>query len=195
MNHIVTNYLDQNPKWKAVIEAIRPILLEEDVYEEMAGGKVSYTYQGRTLAQLDGYTDYLAMILPNGVLVSDPDGKLLEAPEEGALARKLKFKDAKSVTTNEDLIREVVKQLINHAKDSVDATEMDHVIELPQELLELFDAEPEVETAFYELSPMDRLEYQVYLEEASDVKQLKTRLEEIIPRLQAGLRLHGDDEE
>lgn len=118
----VEAYLDQNPFWKEVIIALRRILLEQDLAEDITGGQISYTYQGRNVALVQSYHDYLSLQFSKGVLLDDPKSLLQPSELESVISRQLTFQTVEQVEQLAGEIERFFDQAITLEKDTLKST-------------------------------------------------------------------------
>lgn len=119
MKSRVDNYLEQNPRWKDVIVALREVLLQHDLAETISGGDISYTYQGRDVATIEGLTKHVSLIFSKGILLEDKRS-VLEPSETGSYNhRNLNFATPESVEKQSKIIADFIKQAIELEKVGV----------------------------------------------------------------------------
>lgn len=104
MKSSVDAYLEQNPRWKPVIAALREILLEQDLAENITGGQLSYTYQDRSVASIESGHDYLSLLFTKGVLLKDPQSLLQLPGNDSVINRRLIFKTPEEVVELADAL-------------------------------------------------------------------------------------------
>lgn len=122
MKSSVDAYLEQNPRWKPVIAALREILLEQDLAENITGGQLSYTYQDRSVASIESGHDYLSLLFTKGVLLKDPQSLLQLPGNDSVINRRLIFKTPEEVVELADALVDFFHQAIDHEKDTLKAT-------------------------------------------------------------------------
>lgn len=188
----VEAYLEQSPRWQPLIEAIRELLLPLDLAEDIVGAQITYTYQERDVASLESFQDFLALNFPKGVLLEDRAG-VLHSTSGASMARRFEFHELEEIEQQKASVVAFINQAIAHERAGVAATSQDHVLRLAPDLLELFDREPDVEAAFYRLNPEVRQAYQSQLDTPADRTERVRRLEQMIPRILAGLAPDGKD--
>ncbi|HHT20077.1 MAG TPA: hypothetical protein GXZ74_01400 [Tissierellia bacterium] len=119
MKSNVDNYLEQNPRWKEIIIALRELLKPLDLAETISGGDISYTYQGRDVATIESLSRHVSLVFSKGVLLEDTDS-VLEEPENGSIInRQLSFTTTEAVADRAEVIADFFDQAIELEKDGV----------------------------------------------------------------------------
>lgn len=181
----VDAYLAEAEQWPEVIAALRPILRDAGLDEEIKWGKPCYVHEGRNICILQEMKAFLAVMFFKGALLEDPDGVLRE---QGANTRSALRIEITSVDDVEDL-RGTIEALVANAIDVEDAgLEVGPAPEpeLAAEIRDRMDADPDFKTAFEALTPGRRRAYNLQISEAKKAETRQARLEKYVPKIMAG---------
>ena len=88
VNPLVDEYIRQQKRWQPELQALRLILRDCKLTEEMKWRAPCYTFQGKNVALVGALKDYCALSFPKGALLKDPQ-KLLVAPGQNTRAVRL----------------------------------------------------------------------------------------------------------
>src|SRR6476661_5570460 len=104
MNPKVNFYFDKEEKWRDEIEALRKIVLDCGLTEELKWGCPCYTDSGKNIVLIHVFKEYCALLFFKGALLDDPDSLLIRQSENVQLPRQARF-------TNKSAIKTAAKQL------------------------------------------------------------------------------------
>lgn len=173
--------------WREVLLAVRSIVLETELKEEMKWGFPVYTLKGKNLIMVSAFKEYVAFTFWNGVLLND-EAKLLEKQGENVQASRLiKFTDLDQVDQLEDTIRAYLQEAIELEKSGAKYEAPDPAErEIPEELQAALDRDPELTAAFFALTPGRQRSYLIYVSGAKQAATRESRVENAIPKIFAG---------
>ncbi|OOG73185.1 hypothetical protein B0E43_14165 [Algoriphagus sp. A40] len=153
------------------------------------GGKV-YTYKGKNVVSAGGFKNHFCLWFYNGVFLSDPYQKLINAQEGKTKAlRHWRFQNAEEI--EEEKILEYIREAIrNEEMGKVWKPEKSGEIEIPDYFQQKLDESKELNEAFEALTPFKQKEYIEYLESAKREATQISRMEKIIPMILEGIGLN-----
>jgi uncharacterized protein YdeI (YjbR/CyaY-like superfamily) len=159
--------------WRQELLALRAILLDSPLCEEMKWGKPCYGFEGSNVAILYGMKAYCGLGFFKGALLEDPSGVLHQQGEHSQAVRLMRFTTATEIARQAPIIRAYIAQAIAVEKAGlkIDFKEK-HALVFPPELLEKFARAPEFEAAFKALTPGRQRAYCLHF---SGAKQAATR--------------------
>ncbi|MCA9263406.1 MAG: DUF1801 domain-containing protein, partial [Planctomycetales bacterium] len=112
VNPLVDEYIRQQKRWQPELQALRLILRDCKLTEEMKWRAPCYTFQGKNVALVGALKDYCALSFPKGALLKDPQ-KLLVAPGQNTRAvRLIKFTDAQEIVKRESVLKKYLREAI-----------------------------------------------------------------------------------
>lgn len=161
--------------WKREADALRQILLEGDLTEEIKWGKPCYTNGGQNICIIQRMKGFLALLFFRGALLDDPDGVLEAQGPNSRQGYRMRFDSVQGVMQASKQIKAYVRQAIIVAKAGLQlerAPDPDY----PAELVNAFRRDPTLKAAFEQLTPGRKRGYVLHITAA---KQSKTRLARI----------------
>ncbi|WHY73801.1 YdeI/OmpD-associated family protein [Fictibacillus enclensis] len=165
-------------KWKEEFEKLRSIVLScEELTEDFKWMHPCYTFEGKNVVLIHGFKEYCALLFHKGALLQDPHGILIQQTENVQAARQIRFTNVQEIAELEPFIKEYIQQAIEVEKAglAVDFKETKEFT-IPEELQLKFDENPDLKTAFQDLTPGRQRAYVLYFSQA---KQPKTRLSRV----------------
>lgn len=185
MNPHVDAYIARSETWPDEISALRSVLLNTGLSEELKWGKPCYTHQGQNIVIIQEMKGFLALMFFKGALLNDPKGLLEEQGPNSRSARRMTFASVQDVRRLADTISVYVDEAIDveEANLAIDpAPELVPVEELQTRL----EREPDFRAAFESLTPGRQREYNLYFSGAKQAKTRKARIEKAAPRILDG---------
>lgn len=179
--------------WIDPIHAVRDILLDLPLVEEMKWGSPCYTHGGRNIAILSALKDGATLGFFKGALLADPHGLLHKAGENSQSARYLTFTSVKEVAAVSAAIRSYVLEAIANEKaglnvESKAVTEADY----PEELHQVFAEDPVLKAAFEALTPGRQRGYLIHFKGAKQAATRLSRIEKCVPLIFQGKGMQDD---
>ncbi|MEN6636405.1 MAG: YdeI/OmpD-associated family protein [Clostridiaceae bacterium] len=183
---IIKAYFQPNSRWAEPLALLRELLLFGGLVEDFKWGKPTYTHNGENTAILFEYKDACALGFFKGALLKD-EAKILVAPGEHSQAmRMVKFTRADEVRAKAETLRAYLAEALalNDAGQEITFTHKD--AEMPEEFQQVLDSSPEVNLAFYSLTPGRQRAYLLYFIDAKQSKTRVARIEKYLPRILDG---------
>jgi uncharacterized protein YdeI (YjbR/CyaY-like superfamily) len=192
MNSKIDAYLNEQEKWREEFEALRAIVLDCDLTEDMKWGCPCYTSDKRNIVLIHGFKEYCAFLFFKGALMKDPEGILIQQTENVQAARQIRFTDVRDIVALESVLKDYIRQAVELEKSGRKVnfkTAADFAI--PEEFQRKLDEMPALKSAFDALTPGRR---KAYLFHFSAAKQSKTREARVEKCLQPILEGKGLDD-
>ncbi len=185
-----SEYFNNTAHWQAEIKALRQVLQVSELKEEIKWGAPCYTYMGKNVAGLGAYQHYFGLWFHQGVLLSDPHHKLMNA--QGGITKALR---QWRMTSLADIDKETILAYIQEAIGNVEsgksiAPNRNKPLVIPDELLSIFATHAELKTAFDKLTLSKKREYTGHISTAKQIATKQCRLDKIIPMIITGVGLH-----
>jgi len=165
--------------------ALRPILLDRGLAEEIKWGKPCYCHEGRNIAIMQEMKGLLALMFFKGALMSDPDGVLREQGPNSRSARRIEFTSVDDVDRMADTVRACIDEAVR-VEDMRLEPAPPPPLELVAELQERLDADARLRAAFDALTPGRQREYHLYVSGAKQATTRRARVERCVPGILAG---------
>ncbi|RFB05025.1 YdeI/OmpD-associated family protein [Parvularcula marina] len=189
MNSGLDAAFNEATQWREEALLLRKILLEGDVREEKKWGKPCYTHDGRNIVIIQRFKDFLALLFFKGALLKDPDGLLEPQGPNSREGYRMCFRCVDEVTAAKDSIRSYLKEAIKIA-DAGLKVEEPGAPDLPSELIDAFDDDPDLRAAFEALTPGRQRGYCLYFSDAKQSSTRASRIEKSRDKIFAGKGIH-----
>ncbi|MCW8898894.1 MAG: YdeI/OmpD-associated family protein [Flavobacteriales bacterium] len=187
MNQKVNWFFDKDTKWQKEYQKLRTIILGCGLTEELKWGCPCYIYQSNNIVLIHGFKDYCALLFHKGVLLNDSNKILIQQTENVQSARQIRFTNVDEINDLEQTIKEYVFEAIEVEKAGLEVKMKNtSEYEMPEELIQSFENNPELETAFYDLTPGRQRGYLLYFSQAKQSKTRKDRIEKLMPKIFEG---------
>ncbi|OSQ28221.1 YdeI family protein [Thalassospira sp. MCCC 1A03138] len=174
-------------KWQEERKALRTIILESGLTEDVKWGNLCYTSEGKNILMIYGMKDDCALGFFKGALMEDPEGVLAKPGENSQAMRRIHFTSAKEIRAKENVLKAYIKAAIEVEKSGlkIDFSEKEN-LELPAELLDEFSKNPDLEKAFKALTPGRQRGYNLYFSGAKQSATRRSRIEKSVAGILAG---------
>ena len=177
MNMKVGSYISKLKTWKAEMEALRAILHEFPLTEELKWGKPCYTFENSNIIIIQGFKEYCGLLFFKGALLKDVKGLLVKPGENTQGGRLIKFKTVQEITKLKTPIKSYIKEAIEVEKLGLKIEPMDKELVLPDELLAIFKKNAPFKKAFNALTPGRQRAYNMFFTAAKQSATRETRIE------------------
>lgn len=189
-NPAVDAFFKRQDKWRAELEALRALLLDTELTEDLKWGKPCYALDGGNVALLHGFKAYCALLFHKGALLADPEKVLIQQTTNVQAARQLRFTSVGDVTALAKTVKVYVAEAIalERAGRKV-AFKKTEDFALPAELASALDASATLRAAFTALTPGRQRGYIFHFAQAKLPATRAARVAKHAPRILAGLGL------
>lgn len=186
-NPAVTPLFENSKTWRAEICALRELLLETELTEELKWYQPCYTLGGKNVAIIGKLKDCCVLSFFKGALLADANG-VLEMPGPNSQAgRVIRFRSADDVRRLSPVIRDLLQQAIEVERSGRKVTlKSIEERELPPELEEAFASYKGLREAFDALTPGRRRYYLMHFSSAKQSATRIARIERAIPAIMEG---------
>jgi uncharacterized protein YdeI (YjbR/CyaY-like superfamily) len=162
-------------RWINEIELLRSIVLQCNLKEETKWGVPVYTLNDKNIITVNALKDSANIGFFKGVLLKD-EHKILQQQGNIQLSRIVKFTSLNEIIALQDVLLEYIQEAIEVEKSGKKLETPQPSIEIPDELTQVFEEEPDFKIAFYKLTPGRQRSYLIHFSQA---KQSATRLARI----------------
>ncbi len=191
MNPKVDTYLSKADTWQEATKALRKILLDCPLTEELKWGSPCYTFQGSNVVLIHSFKTYCALLFFKGALMKDPHGLLIQQTENVQAARQIRFAHAGEITAREALLKQYVLEAIEVEKAGLKVPyKKTAAYSMPEEFRIRLQEVPGLKTAFEALTPGRQRAYLLYFSSAKQSATRASRVEKLIPRILSGKGLN-----
>ncbi len=177
MNIKVGNFISKLKTWKAEMEALRSILLEFPLTEEIKWGIPCYCLENSNVIIIHGFKEYCGLSFFKGVLLKDAKGLLVKPGENTQGGRLIKLKSVQEINKLRATIKSYIKEAIEIEKLGLKIEPMEKELVLPEELLAIFKKNAPFKKAFNALTPGRQRAYNLFFTAAKQSATRETRIE------------------
>jgi len=173
--------------WTEELRLLRRTLRESGLTEELKWSAPCYTYDGKNILMLAALKESVTVSFFQGAQMKDPENILEKPGENSRFARYIRFTDIQTIALLKPVIPGYIHEAIEIAKSGkkLDVSN-DSLVEYPQELIRMFEANPGLEEAFSALTPGRRRGYLIYFSSAKQSKTKIARIEKCMPKIFSG---------
>lgn len=173
-------------RWSVGIADLRRICLDLGLVETVKWGHPCYMHAGRNIALIGALREDYRLGFFHAALMTDPEGLLVKQGPNTPHPDVLCFTDNGQVRAREASVRRYLIEAMGYAAAGTLPVKQPQEIELPDELVEALEADPELGAAFARLTPGRQRSYVILL---SGAKKPETRVARILkarPHILAG---------
>lgn len=189
MNIKVTKHVEQLKKWKEEIELLRKIALKTNLEEELKWDSPCYTLNGKNVFILSTFKDFVTVNFFKGVLIKDEINFLIFQGESQQSSKTVRLKSIHEIKKNEKLILDYMKRAIDVEKSGAKVTLNKDPLIYPKVLLDYFNKDHRLQSAFKSLLRGAQREYLLYFMNSKYETTQKSRIEANIEKIKEGKRL------
>ncbi len=174
-NPSVDAYLRRSKLWPDEVAALRSVLLTTGLDEELKWGKPCYCDDGKNIAIVQEFKNFLALMFFKGALLADPAGVLESQGKNTHSALRMTFTSVDDVQQLTDVVTSYIDEAVEAERAGVELPpppEREWVGELAERLAD----DAEFRTAFEALTPGRQRAYDLHF---ADAKQSSTRVARI----------------
>lgn len=173
-------------KWEKGLAALREICRSEGLEETAKWGHPCYMAHGRNIALIGAFQKDFTLTFMNASLISDIHGVLQKAGPNAQVPSLVRFGSAAEVKEQEPILREYLRRLVGCAERGEKPNKIPSSIDLPDELVEVLDSDPELAEAFASLTPGRQRSYAIVISGAKKSETRFARIKKYRPQILSG---------
>lgn len=172
--------------WIDALLDLRRICVDVGLSEHAKWGHPCYMHAGRNIAIIGAFRDDCRLTLFNAALLGDPHGVLVGQGPNSRHPDCLKFDDHAQVKAAEAIIREYLVEAMGYAEQGIRPPKVEYELELPEELTDALESDPELGQAFARLTRGRQRSYVFALNSAKTSKTKVARIVKYRDKILAG---------
>ncbi len=173
--------------WREIISKLRMIILDTELKEEVKWNVPCYTYKSKNVLILSAFKDFASVNFFKGSLLKDPHNVLVSPGKNSQAGRYFKFTNKDQIQEFEPVLIEYIKEAIELEKAGKEVTYKDaSEYDVPQELLDKFEADPKFKEAFDALTPGRQKGYYIHFSGAKQSSTRAARIDRCEDKIYAG---------
>jgi uncharacterized protein YdeI (YjbR/CyaY-like superfamily) len=153
-------------RWLPGLLALRRICRAAGLQEVAKWGHPVYMHAGRNIALFGAFRDDFRLTFLNAALLQDPDGLLKKQGPNTRHADCIRFTDVSAPVAMDPTIRAYLAEAMVYAEQGVLPPKEPVEVDLPDELVEALDADPNLAEAFHALTPGRQKSWALHLNDA-----------------------------
>jgi len=187
MNPKVEFFFVKAGKWQEEYEALRAIVLDCGLTEELKWGCPCYTLEKKNVVLIHGFKEYCALLLFKGALLKDTKGILIQQTEHVQAARQIRFTNVKEIVKMKATLKAYIKEAIQVEQSGAKvALKKTKEFTMPAEFQSKLKSMPALKKAFAALTPGRQRGYLLYFSSAKQASTREARVEKYTPQILAG---------
>jgi uncharacterized protein YdeI (YjbR/CyaY-like superfamily) len=172
--------------WIDGLNTLRRICLDMGLQETVKWGHPCYMHAGRNVAIFGAFRGDFRISFMNAGLLKDTNGVLEPQGANSQTPSMIRFTAVGQVGEREPVIRAYLRQLIDHAQAGTKPPKVEREIDMPDELTDALDADPELAEAFWALTPGRQKSYMFNLNQTRQPATRVARIEKFREKIIAG---------
>ncbi len=172
--------------WATGLADLRRICRDAGLTETVKWGHPCYMHAGRNIALIGALRGDFRLNFFNAALLQDPDRALERQGPNTQHPDSLRFTDPGAPRAMEPTIRAYLAEAMGYAEAGVLPAKPQTDIDLPPELIEALDMDPDLAEAFHRLTPGRQRSYVILLSGAKTSATRLNRIEKARPRILSG---------
>lgn len=183
----VEGFIRKNKPWQEELKALRKIVLDCELVEDIKWRTPCYTYEGVNLVMIGAFKSGAVLSFLKGALLKDRE-KLLIAPGQNTQsARMIRFVNAAEIAEKEAILKAYIREVIEAEKAGLKVKfKSTGEFSVPEELQKKFDETPAFKAAFDALTPGRQRGYLLYFSAAKQSKTREARIEKYEKKILGG---------
>lgn len=172
--------------WHDGLTRLREICRSAGLVETVKWGHPCYMHAGRNIVLIGALQGDFRLNFFNAALMKDPEGLLERQGPNTQHPDSIRFTATGQVEERADAIHAYLRETMAYAEAGVKPPKTAQVLELPDELVDAMDADPELAEAFHALTPGRQRSYVIHLGSAKTAATRVSRIEKARPGILAG---------
>ncbi len=173
-------------KWSTGLKALRKICRDMGLAETVKWGHPCYMHADRNIAIIGAVRSDFRLNFMNAALMQDPEGVLEKPGPNARHPDMIRFTDNAQVTKLKPTIVAYLKEAMGYAEAGIKPAKEKREIDLPDELIDAMESDPELAEAFHKLTPGRQNSYVINLASAKTVATRISRIAKFRDKILAG---------
>jgi len=172
--------------WREGLLALRAICRSMGLEEHVKWAHPCYMHAGRNICLIGALQGDFRLNFMNAGLMKDPEGIMVRQGPNTRVPDSIMFRSAVEVREREAVLRAYIAEAMAYAEKGIVAEKVVAEFDLPEELIEAMDGDPELAEAFHALTPGRQRSYVIVLGQAKASATKVARIEKLRPKILAG---------
>jgi uncharacterized protein YdeI (YjbR/CyaY-like superfamily) len=172
--------------WTPGLDELRQVCLEAGLSEAVKWGHPCYEHAGRNIALIGALRGDFRLNFFDAALLRDPEGVLEKQGPNTRHPDSIRFVDSAQISKMRPVILSYLEEAKGYAEAGIKPPKDESELELPDELVEALDADPQLAEAFHSLTPGRQKSYVINLSSAKTSATRTSRIAKFRDRILAG---------
>ena len=172
--------------WAPGLAELRRICRDAGLLEVVKWAHPCYMHAGRNIAIIGAFRDDFRLSFFDAALLTDPEGVLERQGPNTRHPDMIRFTGNGQVRDKEPVILSTLHEAMGYAEQGLKPPKEDGPLDLPDELVEALDADPDLAEAFHALTPGRQRSYAIALGSAKTSATRTSRIVRFRDRIIAG---------
>ncbi len=172
--------------WLSGLLTLRRICQEAGLTETAKWGHPCYMHAGRNIALFGAFRGDFRLTFLNAALMTDPEGILDRQGPNTKHPDCIRFTDTAAPARLEPTLRAYLAEAMGYAEQGILPPKEPTEFDLPAELVEALDSDPDLAEAFAALTPGRQKSWALHLNDARTTATRLSRIEKGRARIMAG---------
>jgi uncharacterized protein YdeI (YjbR/CyaY-like superfamily) len=173
-------------RWTAGLQDLRRICVAEELVETVKWGHPCYMSDSRNIVIFGAFREDYRLTFFNAALMQDPHKILQKQGPNTRHPDMIRFTENAQPSEMATVIRSYLKEAIGYAKSGLKPPKEHFEIEMPAELTDALDCDPELAEAFNHLTPGRQKSYLINLNATKNPQTRTSRIMKFRPHIIAG---------
>ncbi len=173
-------------RWSGGLAKLRQICLGMDLVECVKWGHPCYMHGNCNIAIIGALRNDFRLSFFNAALMKDPDGVLEKQGPNTQHPDMIRFTENHQVAKLKPVIESYLVEAMGYAEAGIKPPKQKGDVQLPDELLEALESDPELANAFYGLTPGRQKSYVFNLNSAKKTETRMSRIDKFRDKILAG---------
>lgn len=173
-------------QWNRGLTELRRICLESGLLETVKWRHPCYMHGGRNIVILGAFRSDFRIRFLNAALMKDPKGILEKQGPNTRYPGMIRFSKTTQVAEIEPVIMSYLEEAMGYAEEGIKPPKDQSEIELPDELVDALESDPELADAFHRLTPDRQRSYVISLKSAKKPETRISRIAKFRDKILAG---------
>jgi uncharacterized protein YdeI (YjbR/CyaY-like superfamily) len=177
-------------RYPAELALLRTMLLDGGLTEECKWGVPCYTYNGTNVALLSAVKAGCVVSFLKGSLITTGNNILEFAGEHSAIAKVFRTDSVARIDAHQAVLQRIIEEAIQIEQLGLTVPKVATQQDIPEELREAFEANPELRTAFFALPKGKQRGYIIHFSGAKQAATRRSRIASCTANIVLGIGLH-----
>lgn len=185
-NPKVDSILRHADKWQDEFEALRTVVLDFPLTEELKWYQPCYSLGKKNVVLIHGFKEYCALMFFKGALLKDPH-RILATPGQHQAARQIRFANLQEIVKMKPVLKRYIQEAIDIEKSGLKVKlKKTSEYKVPDEFQKKLKQVPGLKTAFAALTPGRQRGYLYYFSQPKQSKTREARVEKYVQQILNG---------